>query len=220
MAGAAAMAAPSIAGANSAKVLRFVPRWGLAQLDPVATTDAMTRQFGIMVFESLYSVDAELNPRPQMVAGHVIGDDGKRWTMRLRDGLRFHDGEPVLARDCVASVNRWLVRDLLAQSLRPRLDKVEALDDRTLVFRLNRSFPRLDFALGKAQPNILPVIPQRLAETDPTKPISEVIGSGPFRFLSDQFKIASFAAFEAFESYTPRNEPANGTAGGAGGHFT
>ncbi len=214
MAGAAALAAPHIAGANSPKALRFVPRWGLAQLDPVVTTDAMTRQFGIMVFESLYSVDEALNPRPQMVEGHVVEDDGRRWMLRLREGLRFHDGEPVLARDCVASIKRWLARDLLAQSLRPRLDNVEALDDRTLVFRLNRPFARLDFALGKAQPNILPIMPQRLAETDPSKPVNEVIGSGPFRFLPDQFKVASFAAFEAFENYSPRNEPANGTAGG------
>jgi peptide/nickel transport system substrate-binding protein len=214
MVGAAVLAAPHIAKADSQKVLRFVPRWGLAQLDPVVTTDAMTRQFGIMVFESLYAVDEVLNPRPQMVEGHVIEDDGKRWTMRLREGLRFHDGEPVLARDCVASIKRWLARDLLAQSLRPRLDKVEALDDQTLVFRLNRPFPRLDFALGKAQPNILPVMPERLAVNDPVKPVGEVIGSGPFRFLSDQFKVASFAAFEAFENYSPRNEPANGTAGG------
>jgi len=214
MAGAAALAAPRIVGANSPQVLRFVPRWGLAQLDPVVTTDAMTRQFGVIVFESLYSVDQMLNSRPQMVEGHLIEDGGKRWTMRLREGLRFHDGEPVLARDCVASIKRWLARDLLARSLQPRLDAIEELDDRTLVFRLNRPFPRLDFTLGKAQPNILPIMPMRLAETDPAKPVGEVIGSGPFRFLPDQFVIGSFAAFEAFSSYNARNEPANGTAGG------
>ena len=127
MAGAAALAAPRIAGGNSPQVLRFVPRWGLAQLDPVVTTDAMTRQFGVMVFESLYSVDEMLNPRPQMVEGHLIEDGGKRWTMRLREGLRFHDGEPVLARDCVASIKRWLARDLLARSLQPRLDAIVGL---------------------------------------------------------------------------------------------
>ena len=214
MAGSAAFAAPVIAGANSPQVLRFVPRWGLAQLDPVATTDAVTRQFGIMVFESLYSVDAQLNPRPQMVEGHVIENGGKRWTMHLREGLRFHDGEPVLARDCVASVNRWLARDLLARSLRPRLDAVEALDDHTLVFRLNRAFPHLAFALGKAQPNILPIMPSRLAETDPARPVAEVIGSGPFRFLPDHFVIGSFAAFAPFDGYSPRNDPPTGTAGG------
>src|SRR5580765_4169158 len=169
MTGAAVTAAPFIARAGIAKALRFVPRWGLAQLDSVVTTDTMTRQFGVMVFESLYSVDEMLNARPQMIEGHVVEDGGKRWTMRLRDGLRFHDQEPVLARDCVASINRWLARDLLAKGLRPRLDAAEPLDDRTLVFRLNRPFPRLDFALGKAQPNILPIIPQRLAESDPTK---------------------------------------------------
>jgi hypothetical protein len=96
----------------------------------VATTDSMTRLAGLMVFESLYSVDEMLKPRPQMIAGHRVEDGGKHWTMRLREGLRFHDGEPVLARACVASINRWLARDLLARSLTPRLDAVEAPDDR------------------------------------------------------------------------------------------
>jgi hypothetical protein len=166
MATAAALAAPRIGRAANSHVLRYVPRYGLVQLDPVATTDSMTRLAGLMVFESLYSVDEMLKPRPQMIAGHRVEDGGKHWTMRLREGLRFHDGEPVLARACVASINRWLARDLLARSLTPRLDAVEAPDDRTVVFRLKRPFPRLDFALGKAQPNILPIMPARLATTN------------------------------------------------------
>jgi peptide/nickel transport system substrate-binding protein len=214
MATAAALAAPRIGRAANSHVLRYVPRYGLVQLDPVATTDSMTRLAGLMVFESLYSVDEMLKPRPQMIAGHRVEDGGKHWTMRLREGLRFHDGEPVLARACVASINRWLARDLLARSLTPRLDAVEAPDDRTVVFRLKRPFPRLDFALGKAQPNILPIMPARLATTDPARPVPEVVGSGPFRFLADQFSAGSSAAFAPFDAYIPRDEQPTGTAGG------
>ena len=77
-----------------------------------------------------------------MVEGHVIDDDGKRWTMKLRDGLLFHDGTPVLARDCVASLQRWLKRDAVSVTInRPRVDAIEATDDRTLVWRLNKPFP-------------------------------------------------------------------------------
>jgi peptide/nickel transport system substrate-binding protein len=214
MATAAALAAPRIGRAANSHVLRYVPRYGLVQLDPVATTDSMTRLAGLMVFESLYSVDEMLKPRPQMIAGHRVEDGGKHWTMRLREGLRFHDGEPVLARACVASINRWLARDLLARSLTPRLDAVGAPDDRTVVFRLKRPFPRLDFALGKAQPNILPIMPARLATTDLARPVPEVVGSGPFRFLADQFSAGSSAAFAPFDAYIPRDEQPTGTAGG------
>lgn len=149
-----------------------------------------------------------------MAAGHTIYQDGKRWTIRLRDGLLFQDGEPVLARDCVASVQRWMRRDLLARGMAPRVDAVEAPDDRTVVFRLNKSFPPLASALGKPLPNHLPIMPLRLAATDAMKPLTEVVGSGPFRFLSGDFTLGALAAFARFDRYVPRDEPPNGTAGG------
>src|SRR3954471_12824722 len=140
LASAATLAAPSIVSAQGTQVLRFVPRYGVAQLDPVWTTDAATRALALQVFESLYSVDERLNPQPQMAAGHQVEDDGKRWTITLRDGLRFHDGEPVHARDCVASINRWMKRDAVGRTLALRVDALEAPDDRTVVFRLNKPY--------------------------------------------------------------------------------
>ena len=103
----AALAAPPIVRAQNSRVLRYVAAgYGVVQLDPLATTAYPTLILGLQVFESLYSVDENLAPRPQMAAGHVVEDDGKRWVITLRNGLHFHDGEPVLARDCVASVHR------------------------------------------------------------------------------------------------------------------
>ncbi|HYZ61626.1 MAG TPA: ABC transporter substrate-binding protein [Acetobacteraceae bacterium] len=214
LAGLSALAAPHIAGASERNVLRFVPRFGLVATDPVFTTDTVTRYLGLAVFESLYSVDEHLLPRPQMAEGHQIEADGRRWTIRLRGGLRFHDGEPVLARDCVASIGRWLKRDLLARSLAPRIDALAAADDRTITFRLKQPFPRLDFALGKPLPNVLPIMPARLAEADPARALTEVVGSGPFRFLPAEFVPGAFAAFARFDTYEPRAEPPSGSAGG------
>ena len=134
LAGMSALAAPSIVQAQNSRVLRYVSSAGPVQLDPLATTVYTTLVLGLQIFESLYSVDEHLLPRPQMAAGHTIEDDGKRWVIRLRDGLRFHDGEPVLARDCVASINRWMKRDAPAKTLASRLDALEAPDDRTVVF--------------------------------------------------------------------------------------
>ena len=95
----------------------FIPQANLTSLDPVWTTATVTRNYAFLVYETLYGLDAQLKPAPQMVDGHTIEDDGKRWTMKLREGLAFHDGSPVLARDCVASLKRWMKRDALGQTV-------------------------------------------------------------------------------------------------------
>jgi peptide/nickel transport system substrate-binding protein len=214
LAGMGLLAAPSIVQAQNSRVLRFVPTSGVTQLDPVRTLAYPTMALALQVCESLYSVDDKLQPHPQMAAGHTVEDDGKRWNIRLRDGLRFHDNEPVLARDCVASINRWMKRDLTGRTLAMRLDVLEAPDDRTVVFRLKKPFSRLPFVLGKSQPNVLPIMPVRLAVTDPGQAITELVGSGPFRFVANEFSAGDLAVLARFEAYRPRDEPAIGTSGG------
>jgi peptide/nickel transport system substrate-binding protein len=208
------LAVPSVARGQESHVLRFVPRTGVALLDPVWTTEGPTRAMALQMFESLYSVDEKLIPHPQMAAGHTVEDDGKRWVIRLRDGLRFHDNERVLARDCVASINRWMKRDAVGKTLALRVDALEAPDDRTVVFRLRKPFPELPFALGKAQPNLLPIMPARLAATDASIQVTELVGSGPFRFVASEFSAGNLAVLTRFAEYEPRQEAPNGTAGG------
>ena len=205
------LARPAIGA--TAKTLIFVPQANLTSLDPVWTTATVTRNFSLMVYETLYGRDEAFNPQPQMVEGHTIDDDGKRWTMRLRDGLLFHDGTPVLARDCVASLQRWLKRDAVSETINPRVDAIETPDDRTLVWRLKKPFPLLAHFLSKVQPQPV-IVPERLAATDPFKQLTEIVGCGPFRFLPDEFVSGSHAAFARFDKYTPRQEPASYTAGG------
>ena len=211
LAGRGALAQPAI-GAK-ATTLIHVPQANLTSLDPVWTTAVVTRNFAHMVFETLYGRDENLNPMPQMVEGHQVSDGGKRWTMRLRDGLLFHDGSKVLARDCVASLKRWMVRDPIGQTIAERLDALEAPDDRTLVWRLSKPFASLPYALAKTQPSPV-IMPERLALTDPYKQIPEVIGSGPFRFVADEFVTGSRAVMARFERYSPRPEPVSYAAGG------
>src|SRR5215469_13954355 len=205
------LARPAIGG--TAKTLVFVPQANLTSLDPVWTTATVTRNFSLMVYETLYGRDQAFNPQPQMVEGHTIDDDGRRWTMKLRDGLVFHDGTPVLARDCVASLHRWLRRDAVSETINARVDAIEAPDDKTLVWRLKKPFPLLAHFLSKVQPQPV-IVPARLAATDPFKQLTEIVGCGPFRFLADEFVSGSHAAFERFDKYTPRPEPASYTAGG------
>ena len=210
----AALAAPRIGNAQAAKPLRFVPEADLALLDPVVTTSYQTRDHGFMVFDTLYGQDNDYRIRPQMVEGHVVENDGRTWKLTLREGLKFHDGEPVLARDAVASVERWGKRDAFGQSLMAVVNEIGAADDRTLLFRLKEPFALLADALGHYSPSMCPVMPARLAATDPSKPITEMVGSGPFRFRADEHVAGSRVVYEKFAGYVPRNEPAERTAGG------
>ena len=167
-----------------------------------------------MVYETLYGRDEAFRPHPQMVAGHVIEDDGKRWTMTLRDGLVWHDGTPVLARDCVASLQRWLRRDAVAAIFESRVDAIEAADDKRIVWRLKKPFPLLPAFLSKVQPTPV-MMPERIASaTEPSKQITDIVGCGPFRFLKDEYVSGSFASYAKFDRYTPRQEPASYLAGG------
>ena len=211
-AAAAALARPAIGG--TAKTLIFVPQSPLASLDPVWTSAMTTRNVGFMIYDVLFGRDADMNPKPQMLEGYVIEDDGRRWVMTLRENQWFHTGEKVLARDCVASLYRWMQRDPGGATLKARLDVIEASDDRTIVIRLNKKFPPLPKLLSKFQTAAV-MVPERIAKgTDPYKQMTEIVGSGPFRFLSDEYVIGSHAALVPFDRYVPRDEPANFTSGG------
>ncbi len=208
LAGTAAVAAtPSLAQpavSRASKTLVFVPTTNPPSYDPVWNTAQATRTLAMMIYETLYTRDTALNPHPHMVEGHVVEDDGKRWTMKLRPGLTFHDGTPVLARDCVASIKRWMVRDPIGSYIKSRLDALDAVDDKTLVWRLSKPFPFLPNALAKTQPSSV-IMPERLA-LDPYKQAAEAIGSGPFRWVADEFVTGSRAVFAKYDRYVPRDE--------------
>ena len=210
----ASLAAPRLAGAQGARVLRFVPHADLAVVDPALSAAYVTRNHAYLVYDTLYGQDAGFQPRPQMVAGEQVEEEGRRWTLTLREGLRFHDGTPVLARDCVASIRRWARRDDLGRTLMAITDELSAPDDRRLVFRLQRPFPLLPFALGKTPGLVCAMMPARLAEGDPDRAVPEVIGSGPFRFKADERVAGDRVVYERFDGYVPREGGvAEGTAG-------
>jgi peptide/nickel transport system substrate-binding protein len=213
------LAQPAIGQASRARTLRFVPQAALTALDPIVQNATISSTHGFCVFDTLFATDGKLAPRPQMAASHEMSADGLLWTIRLRDGLRFHDGEPVRSRDCVASLKRWCVRDLFGQILARAVAEWGTPDERTLTIRLNRPFPALLYALAK--PASVPpfIMPERLAATAPDKPVPEMIGSGPWKFLAGEFNPGSFVAYARNEAYVPRDEPAEGASGGKRVHF-
>ena len=201
-------------GSGGSRTLHFVPQADLPNLDAVAGTQLVVRNGALMVFDMLYGLGADLQPKPQMCEGHEVADGFRTWTFHLRPGLKFHDGEPVRSADVVASVNRWMVRDTMGQMIKARLDALEAVDDRTFRFRLNKPFPKLLFALGKSNTPLLVIMPERIAKTDPFQQIKEYVGSGPFRFKRDEWMAGSKAVFERSPDYQPREEPSDWLAGG------
>ena len=200
------LASPRIGRAQqvAASTLRFVPQADAAILDPIITTGLVSRNHGFLVFDTLYGVDLDGKVQPQMVAGHTVEDDGKLVSMTLRDGLRFHDGEPVRGRDVVASLRRWASRDAFGSSLMLVVDELSAPDDRTVRWRLKHPFPLLPQALGKVGAVVAFIMPERLAATDSALPVKELVGSGPFRFNAAQHVSGSLLVYDKFTGYVPR----------------
>jgi peptide/nickel transport system substrate-binding protein len=213
------LAAPAIAQPSRPSTLKFIPQANLTALDPIWTTATVTNGHGFYVFDTLYGVDAQLRPHPQMAEGHETSADGRIWRIRLRPGLRFHDNEPVRAQDCIASLQRWAARDPFGQLLAARTDAWVAIDDRTFELRLSRPFPMLLEAISKPDSAVAFIMPERLAKTDPMKQVTEMTGSGPYRFIASEYNSGSRIVYEKFENYSPRNEPPEWTCGGKIAHF-
>jgi peptide/nickel transport system substrate-binding protein len=214
---AASLSAPSIA--QGVRPLRFIPQANLTVLDPVVTTAAVTQNHGYHVFDTLYAVGADQVPKPQMAEGHTISDDRRTVRIRLRDGLRFHDGEPVLARDAAASLARWAKRDVFGQIADSRVDSWGVADDRTVEIKLKRPFALLLDAIAKPTANCGLVMPERLAKTDAFQPVTEMVGSGPYRFVQGEFVPGSRVVYQKFDRYVPRQEQPDWQTGAKVAHF-
>src|SRR6202163_1701310 len=206
---------PVIDRANAEeKMLRFIPQADLRSIDPIWTTAYITRNFGYMVFDTLFALDKDLQPRPQMVDRWTVSDDKLSYSFTLRDGLKWHDGQPVRAADCVASIERWAKRDPFGQKMMEAVAAIAAKDDTTFTIALRAPFPALLNALGKLSSNVPFMMPQRLARTDAFQQVTEAIGSGAFKFVKEEWLPGNKAVFVKTPDYLPREEPASLAAGG------
>jgi peptide/nickel transport system substrate-binding protein len=207
-------AAPALAQGAAARMLRFVPQSDLANFDPIWGTQYVVRNASAMVWDTLYGVDENLQPQRQMVESEEVSADGLTWTFKLRPGLKFHDGEKVLAKDVVASLNRWAARDQMGLLLKAIQQDLTAVDDPTVRWVLKKPFPKMLLALGKVSTQVACIMPERIAKTDPFKQITEYVGSGPMRFVRNEWVSGDRAVFEKFADYVPRQEPGSWLAGG------
>ena len=199
--------------AANRNTLKAVVHADLKILDPVWTTAYITQRHSLLVYDTLYAVDSKFEPKPQMVEGHTLSPDGLTYVFTLRPGLKFHDGQPVRAADCVASVKRWAARDNMGQILLGFLDRMEVADERSFRIVLKEPFGLLLDALGKST-SAPYIMPERLANTPPTEQVTDATGSGPFIFKRDEWRPGNRAVYVRNPDYVPRAEPPDYLAGG------
>jgi len=202
------------APAAAQTTLRVAVVSDLTVLDPIWTTSYTTRDYGYLVYDTLFAQDANFQVQPQMVDRWTVSEDGKNYSFTLRDGLLWHDGTAVTAADCIASLRRWMQRDATARLLAAHVTGIDEVSDSEFRIKLDRPVGFLLEALAKSGSNVPFMMPRRVAETDPMRQITSTVGSGPFIFQRDEWRSGSRIVFTRNPNYLPRAEPASGLAGG------
>lgn len=210
---AAALLLAAAAGAHAQGTLRVRPFGDLKGIDPIVNSDYMARNHGYMVYDTLFALDDKLQVKPQMLESYAATPDGLGWTFVLRDGLRFSDGAAVSAADVVASLQRWGQRDGLGQQLAARTAELVAVDPKTVRLKLREPWGLVLDALGKPSSNVPFIMPERIAKTPATTPITDPTGSGPFIMKKDEWVPGSKIVYVKNPGYVPRKEEPSGLAG-------
>jgi peptide/nickel transport system substrate-binding protein len=210
-----AFPAPYVHAQKKGGTLRFIPHADLRVLDVTRYTGYITnRTNGYLVYDTLFAMDGNGQVKPQMVDKWSSSKDGRKWSFTLRDGLNFHDGQPVTAEDCVASLKRWSHRDPLGQFFMAATERLQATDKKTFVLELGKPFGLVLPALAKPSAVVPFILPARLAATPEEEMIKEAIGSGPYKFVKEEWQPGNQVVYVRNEQYVPRNEQPSGAAGG------
>ena len=195
------------------KTITAVMHSDLRIIDPLFTTAYITRDHGYMIYDTLLATDSNFKIQPQM-ADWKVSDDKLTYTFTLRDGLKWHDGTPVTAEDCVASLKRWGKSDNMGQKLMDFTASIEPIDAKSFALKLKEPYGLVLDLIGKPSSYVPFMMPKRMAETPAGQQMKEQIGSGPFKFVQAEFQPGVKAVYEKNTDYVPRKEPASWTAGG------
>jgi len=179
-------------------------------LDLHATTAVSTQQITWHMYETLYTYDKNLNPIPMLAEGHVVGDSGRRYTIALRKGVRFHNGKEMTSADVVASLQHWAKLGTTPKAIWKNVEAVEAKDPYTVVIYLKEPSGSLLFALGSPN-NGGAIYPKEVVVAAGDGQVKEYIGTGPYRLV--EHKPDRYVRLARFKEYSARTEPPNGYGG-------
>jgi peptide/nickel transport system substrate-binding protein len=210
----AAATAVLMSASVQAQTLKVVMHSDVKILDPIWTTAYIVRNHGYMIYDTLFAVDDKLAVKPQMIDTWKVSDDKLVYTFTLRDGLSFHDGQPVTSEDCIASIKRWAARDAMGQKLMDFTKELKAVDAKTFTLALKEPYGLVLESLGKPSSLVPFIMPKRVADTPPGTQIAEFVGSGPFVFRRDLWRAGETLVYDKFKGYKPRAEPPSGLSGG------
>ncbi len=205
---------PSAAFAQDKDTLRFAGATDIRIIDPIWSLEYNTRNHGYLVYDTLFAYDSKFQIKPQMVDTWTVSSDQLQYRFKLRPGLTWHDGAPVTAADCVASIKRWGQRDSIGQALIAAASEIRATGTDTFEIILKEPFGHVLSALAKTGSPVPFMMPERIAKTSAFEQIKETIGSGPFVFARDEWVPGDKAVYKKFAGYKPRSEPADFMSGG------
>ena len=194
------------------KTLRAVVHADLKVIDPTWTTIYITNRYGYLVYDTLFAFDSKFQVHPQMVDTWTVSPDNLTYSFTLRPGLVFHDGQPVTAADCVASLKRWMTKVSAGQVLAKFVGSLEVVDNATFKLVLKEPFALVIETLGS--PLTAFTMPERLASKPANEQITESVGSGPFRMVKEEWRPGNKVVFARHTGYVPRKEPADYLSGG------
>ena len=179
-------------------------------LDGHATTAVLTREIGINMFEGLYALDVKLQPVPLLAEGHEVLDGARRYVIRLRSDVKFHNGKPMGAADVVASLRRWGTVASTGKSVFKNVEAVEAKSPTSVEIRLKEASGSLITVLAQVDSAAV-IYPKEVVDASGEAPLKEFIGTGPFKFV--EHKPDRHIRLARFDGYVPRSEPSSGLAG-------
>ena len=195
-------------------VLKVIPSADIGQLDPDLAANLIGRTYAQMVFDTLFALDHSMAPKPMMVESEAVSPDRLTYRFTLRPALTFQDGSPVTTRDVIASLQHWMDNSSIGAQLKARLASLTADDARTFTLTLKQPFGWVEFMLAGPGAPMAAIMRAADAERPAGTPLSDPVGSGPFRYVSNARVVGSRAVFERFAGYQSRPEPADGLAGG------
>lgn len=201
------------AGASAESVLKVVPQADLRTLDPVAVTVNLVRVHGLQVYETLFAWDSKFRPQPLMIESYETTPDRLTYAFTLRSGLTFHDGQAVEAKDVVASLGRWMKRDAMGRRLAAMTANLAVTDARRFTLTLKEPYPFVEFSLGSPSGQPPVIMREKDGLSDPFVSVAESVGSGPFRFVKEEWAPGAKVVYEKFKDYKPRTEATDGLAG-------